>query len=144
MDTLKTENRIPPEIRRLQMLDMINSRSFTHVRDLSARFRVSRVTIQADLDQLAAQGYIQRLRGGARPQKRTRFSRPASSGTRVSHWANLEQAAANLVCSGETILLTAGVLATGIAHALVQRIEVQDLVIFTNSLSAALELEPAI
>lgn len=144
METLSTDNRIPPEIRRLQMLDIINSCNFAHVKDLSAHFQVSRVTIQTDLDQLAAQGYVQRLRGGARPQKQTRFSRPASPGARISHQANLEQAAANLVCSGETILLAAGTLATGIARVLVQRVEVQDLVVFTNSLSAALELEPAI
>lgn len=144
METLNTESRIPPEIRRLQILDIINSCNFTHVKDLSARFRVSCVTIQADLDQLAAQGYIQRLRGGARPQKQARSLHPASPGVRISHQANLEQAAANLVCSGETILLAAGTLATGIARVLAQRVEVQDLVVFTNSLSAALELEAAI
>ena len=144
MDTLSTEYRVPLEIRHLQLLDIINSRNFTHVRDLSAHFRVSRVTIQADLALLAAQGHIQRLRGGARPQKQARFMRPALPGASVSNQANLAQAAASLVCSGETILLAVGTLATRIARALVQRTDVHDLVIFTNSLPAALELEPAI
>lgn len=144
MDTLSTEYRVPLEIRHLQILDIINSRNFTHVRDLSAHFRVSRVTIQGDLALLAAQGHIQRLRGGARPQKQARSLRPAPPGARVSNQANLEQAAASLVCSGETVLLAVGTLATSIARALVQRTDVHDLVIFTNSLPAALDLEPAI
>ena len=123
----------------MQMLKIITSRDFTHVRDLSALFRVSQVTIRADLNLLAAQGYIQRLRGGAQPRKQMGSSCSVQQVARM-----YDQAAADLVHSGETILLDAGTPAAGIARALVKRTEVRDLVIFTNALPVALELESAI
>lgn len=125
----------------MQMLEIINSRDFTHVRDLSIRFRVSPVTIRADLNLLAAQGYIQRLRGGALPRRQETSS---CSGSIQQATRTYGQVAADLVHTGEAIFLDAGGPAVGIARALVQRTDVRELVIFTNALPVALELEPAI
>lgn len=126
------------------MLEMINSRDFTHVSDLSARFRVSQVTVRADLKRLAEQGHIQRLRGGALPVQPRTLATASYPGSIQSAPRSYGQAAADLVRSGEALFLDAGSLAIGIAGALVRRTDVRELVIFTNALPVALALEPAI
>jgi DeoR-like helix-turn-helix domain len=85
MDALSAVNRLHPEIRHMQMLKIITSHDFTHVRVLSALFRVSQVTIRADLNLLAA-------------QPRKQMGSPCS----VQQVAAMyDQAAADLVHSGK-------------------------------------------
>jgi DeoR family transcriptional regulator of aga operon len=53
------------------------------------------------------------------------------------------QAAANLLEDGETVLIDVGTTAAAAARAIAARIELDDVVVFTNGLKTALELEPA-
>ncbi|WKK71966.1 DeoR family transcriptional regulator [Rathayibacter oskolensis] len=53
--------------RRLRMLVLAQQRGFVSVAELSERLGVSVVTVRSDLDVLAGEGSVQRVRGGAIP-----------------------------------------------------------------------------
>ena len=55
----------------------------------------------------------------------------------------IAQAAAALLEDGETVLLDVGTTAAAAARAIAARTELSDVVVFTNGLKTALELEPA-
>jgi len=76
MDTAKSDGEIPAEVRRKQILALINGREFVRVADLSTHFGVSDVTVRSDLDSLAELGYIRRVRGGALPDIQPNLERP--------------------------------------------------------------------
>jgi len=63
---------------------------------------------------------------------------------RVDEKAIIGRLAASLVSQGETLILDVGTTTTAVARALVKREDLYDIVVFTNSLNIALELEPAI
>lgn len=146
MDTSQMEGDIPTEMRREHLLTFIKAKDFVKVSDLSARFGVSEVTIRADLDALAGHGYIRRIRGGAMPNVRPYSERPfeEAKSAHVTEKALIARAAANLVTSGETIILDVGTTTTSLAQELLKRTDLQDIVVFTNALNIALELERAI
>ena len=54
------------------------------------------------------------------------------------------RAAAELIRDGESVIIDVGTTAVAAARALVARAELRDVVVFTNGLKTALELEPAI
>lgn len=146
-DTQRTDGDVPTEMRREQLLSFIQAKDYARVSDLSARFGVSEVTIRGDLDALAGQGYIRRIRGGAMPSStRLHSERPfeETRSTRVTEKTLIARTAASLVSSGETIILDVGTTTTAVAQELIKRSELNDLVIFTNALNIALELERAI
>lgn len=145
-DELKTEGDLPAEMRREQILTVIKSRDFVRVTELSARFHVSEVTVRGDLDVLAERGEIRRIRGGAMPRALPHTERPFEEmkNARVSEKSVIGRVAANLITHGETIILDVGTTTTAVARALIQREDLRDIVIFTNALNIALELEEAI
>ncbi len=145
-DISPIEGEIPTEMRREHLLTFIKAKDFVKVSDLSTRFGVSEVTIRADLDVLAGQGHIRRIRGGAMPNARPFSERPfeETRGAHVAEKALIAKAAANLVSSGETIILDVGTTTTAVAQEMLKRTELQDIVVFTNALNIALELEQAI
>jgi len=145
-DALKLDGEIPAEIRREQLLSFIKAKDFVKVSDLSARFSVSEVTIRGDLDTLARIGHIRRIRGGAMPSTLSHFERPfeETKSTHVAEKALIARAAASIVTSGETIILDVGTTTTAVAQELMKRTDLHDIVIFTNALNIALELERAI
>ncbi len=146
MDTAKSDGEIPAEVRRKQILALINGREFVRVADLSTHFGVSDVTVRSDLDTLAELGYIRRVRGGAMPDIKPNLERPFEE-TQAAYSREKEaigRAAANLVTSGQTIILDVGTTTTAVARALIARENLQDVVIFTSSLNIAFELERAI
>jgi DeoR family transcriptional regulator of aga operon len=63
---------------------------------------------------------------------------------RVDEKALIGRAAASLLNPGETVILDVGTTTTAVARALMEREDLHDIVIFTNGLNIALELEPAI
>lgn len=145
-DAQKTDGDIPNEVRREQLLSFIKAKDFVKVSDLSARFSVSEVTIRGDLDKLARHGHIRRIRGGAMPGVRPQSERPfeETRSKNVVEKSLIARAAASLITSGETIILDVGTTTTAIAQELVKRVDLEDIVIFTNALNIALELERAI
>jgi DeoR family transcriptional regulator of aga operon len=127
------------------MLALIKEREFVRVGELGERFAISDVTVRTDLDVLAARGHVHRVRGGVIPRTIPGQERPFEE-TEASHAAEkvaIGQVAAALVSDGETLLLDVGTTAAAAARALVARAELRDVVVFTNGLKTALELEPA-
>lgn len=139
---------IPAEVRRERMLELVQEEDFVRIAALAQAFAVSVVTVRGDLDALEAQGLIRRIRGGAtRAAAPGAVSEPSfeqSLGAAALEKTAIAKAAAQLVNSGEAIIIDAGSTTTFLARALVARRELADLVVFTNSTSAAHELEPAI
>lgn len=142
----KIEGDIPAEIRREQILAVIKTRDFVRVADLSTHFHVSEVTVRGDLDVLAERGEIRRIRGGAMPCTLPQPERPfeETKNARIREKTLIGQAAASLISPGETLILDVGTTTTAVARALIQRPDLLDIVIFTNALNIALELEQAI
>ena len=132
--------------RRDRMLAVINERAFVRVDELSSQFGVSEVTARNDLAVLAERGQIVRIRGGAMPRAGLGQERPfeeALASFAVEKLA-IGRAAADLIHDGESVIVDVGTTALAAARALVARTELQDVVVFTNGLKTALELEPAI
>jgi DeoR family transcriptional regulator of aga operon len=146
MDQLKVSGDLPIEVRREHILTFIEAHDFVRVSDLSTRFRVSEVTVRGDLEALAERGQIRRIRGGARPRALPYQEIPFEEmkSARIGEKALIGQAAANLINPGETIILDVGTTTTAVARALMDRQDLHDIVIFTNGLNIALELEAAI
>jgi len=136
---------VPPAVRRERMLAEIREREFVRVVELSGRFGVSEMTVRGDLDALAARGQVHRVRGGAIPRVIARQEQPFEDS--VSSFAAekvaIGQAASALLDDGETVLLDVGSTAAAAARAIAARTELDDVVVFTNGLKTALELEPA-
>jgi DeoR family transcriptional regulator, aga operon transcriptional repressor len=127
------------------MLAEIKDREFVRVGELSRRFGVSEVTVRGDLDALAARGTVHRVRGGAIPRQIPR-QEPAFEESVSSFAAEkvaIAQTAAALLEDGETVLVDVGTTAAATARAIAARTELCDVVVFTNGLKTALELEPA-
>ena len=137
---------LPTAVRRAQVLEMVRRQQFASVADLSAAFGVSEVTIRNDLDTLAEDGRIRRVRGGA--VHRTTSSLEATfeqaQDTRVAEKRSIARAASALVESGQTVILDAGTTVAAIARELAARKDLRDVTAITNGLRVALELEPAI
>ena len=132
--------------RRDQMLAVINERAFVRVDELSSRFGVSEVTARSDLAALSGRGQIIRIRGGAMPCGGLGQERPfeeALASFAIEKLA-IGRAAAALIPDGESVILDVGTTAMAAARALAARTELKDVVVFTNGLKTALELEPAI
>jgi DeoR family transcriptional regulator of aga operon len=130
-------------VRREQMLAAIEERHFLHVRELSGRFGISEVTVRSDLDALAARGDVHRIRGGAIPLAPHGRERPFEE-SETSHAAEkvaIGRAAAALVRDGEALLIDVGTTTAAAARALGARTDLDGVVVFTNGLKTALELE---
>ena len=136
---------LPPSLRRERMLGEIKAREFMRVGELSSRFGVSEVTVRGDLDSLAAKGKVHRVGGGAIP--RLLSSQEQLFEDSISSFAAekvaIGRAAAGLLEDGETVLIDVGTTAAATARAIAARTELDDVVVFTNGLKTALELESA-
>jgi DeoR family transcriptional regulator of aga operon len=138
---------VPAEVRRERMVALVSERSFVRVSDLSEAFGISEVTVRADLEVLDKRRVIRRVRGGAVPAGRRLRDEPSfeqSLGSSATEKQLIGKAAADLVQPAESIILDVGTTTTFIARSLMAREELQDLVILTNALNIALELESAI
>ena len=145
MSAKATEPPVPASLRRERMLAEIKEREFVRVGELSSRFGVSEVTVRGDLDSLAARGKVHRVRGGAIPRLIPRQEQPFedSISSFAAEKVAIAQAAAALLEDGETVLVDVGTTAAAAARAIAARAELSDVVVFTNGLKTALELEPA-
>lgn len=113
---------------------------------LAAALGTSEVTVRQDLAALELEARIRRVRGGAVRLGVTSGERPLEE-TAVEHQvekAAIGRAAADLVRSGQCVVLDVGTTPAAVATALVARADLTDLTIVTNSLTTALALEPAV
>lgn len=141
-----TDARMPAERRRDQIAELTRTQSFVRVGALADRFGVSEVTVRSDLEALHGEGRVRRVRGGAVwvPKARREVSFVESLGEHAAEKEAIGTAAAALVQSGESVFIDVGTTATALARALVSRDDVEDVVLLTNALPTALELEEAI
>lgn len=138
--------------RRELALALVAERGFVRVAELSDAFGVTPVTARADLDALERQGGIRRVHGGAvpvssqleteRPEREPSFEEALAAS--VEPKRQIGEYAASLVRSGQSIILDVGTTTLQIARALRARTDLEDLTVFTNGLSIALELEDEI
>lgn len=141
------EEVIPAVLRRGRMLNLVREREFMRVGDLSKFFGISEVTVRADLAQLAEQGLLQRVHGGAivrGPEPRLERTFEEALDEHSAEKAGIGRHAADLVRSGETVILDVGTSTAALARALVARQDLKDVTVITGGLSIALDLEPAI
>ncbi len=137
---------LPRSLRRARVLEMVRRNQFASVADLSEAFGVSEVTIRSDLDVLAGEGMIRRVRGGAlhRPGPALEAPFEEAESQRVESRRAIAASAAGMVTSGQTVLLDGGVTVTATAREIAAREDVHDVTVVTNSVPVALALEGAI
>jgi DeoR family transcriptional regulator of aga operon len=138
-----SSDNLPPLVRRRRMLEFVRAREHARVTELSEAFGVSEVTVRTDLDQLEERGLLRRVHGAAVARAPVGHERPFEQEEEASaaEKRRIGAAAANLVSSGDTVILDVGTTTTAVARALVGREELEGIVVFTNALTIALELE---
>ncbi|TDW29560.1 DeoR/GlpR family DNA-binding transcription regulator [Cryobacterium psychrophilum] len=144
----------PAHRRREQIQTLLAERGFVRVSELREAFTVSGVTARADLDALVLTGLARRVHGGAVPthaagagavgRPEREFSFEEALAASVVPKQQIGELAASLVQNGQSVILDVGTTTLAIARALRERGELRDVVIVTNGLSIALELEAAI
>ncbi len=143
--SVDVEGNLPAEVRQQRTQEYLNQRGFVRVRELSDRFGVSTVTARNDLDALAERRLVQRVHGGAMPVNRSRGERPFEevATQRIDEKLRIARAAAELVSTGESILVDVGTTAAAFAAQLVSRTDLGELNVITNGISIAMALETA-
>lgn len=151
-DLKSDRDTLPAHVRREQIQRIIDERGFVRVTELRDAFGVSGVTARADLDVLVGAGAVRRVHGGAvpahsavdngRPEREFSFEEALASS--VVPKQQIGALAASIVTSGQSVILDVGTTTLAIARGLRARTDLTDVVIITNGLSIALELEPAI
>ena len=133
--------RLLVEERRRLIVELVERAGRATVEELAARFKISPVTIRADLEALARNAAIVRSHGGALPAPAHAVDTPLSIKETRHHAQKrlIGQAAARLVEDGQTIILDSGSTTIEIARALRQR-KWSELTVITNGLHIALEL----
>lgn len=139
--TKSPSHRLLVEERRRLIVEQVEREGRATVEELAARFRISPVTIRADLEALARNAAIVRSHGGALPAPAHAIDTPLSikETRRHAQKRRIGQAAAKFVEDGETIILDSGSTTIEIARALRQR-KWSELTVITNGLHIALEL----
>lgn len=131
--------------RREKILDLLKEDGSAKVINLSKIFKVSEVTVRQDLEKLEKEGLIKREHGGAFLKN---FEDSVRSFT-ILNQDNIEKKqiigkkAAELIETGETVILDSGSTTTEIAKNLIGR---KGITVITNALNIALMLgaEPGI
>jgi DeoR family transcriptional regulator of aga operon len=145
MGSAHVEENLPAEVRQQRTHEYLNERGFVRVRELSDRFGVSTVTARNDLDALEQRQLAQRVHGGAMPVNRSRGEQSFEvvATQRADEKARIARAAAQLVSTGESILVDVGTTAAAFAAQLVARTDLGELNVITNGISIAMALEAA-
>ncbi len=128
------------EERRRAILKLVNRDGRVLVPDLAQRFETSQVTIRKDLEVLHNLRQLHRTHGGALPAGDRALDDPSLREKEQLHRGEklrIAEAAANMVSSGQVIILDSGTTTTAIARALRG---FSDLTIVTNAVNIAAEL----
>lgn len=140
----QTDGFAPAAVRREAIVSLIEQEGFVRVTRLARHFSVTEVTIRGDLDFLAERHAVQRVHGGAVAGLRPGSLEPPFEQA-LLHMADEKQrigrAAAGLVQSHQSVIVDAGTTTTAMARALAHRDDLEGVVVITNALNIALELE---
>jgi DeoR/GlpR family transcriptional regulator of sugar metabolism len=120
------------ERQQLLLQRLANQQRIT-VAEICEQFSVSQATARRDLEQLAGQGLIQRVHGGAISIRRAAPELPIleRSQEQPEEKSRVGQAAAAFIADGETVFLGSGTTVLEVAKNLRQR---RNLTVITNSL----------
>jgi DeoR/GlpR family transcriptional regulator of sugar metabolism len=132
---METSTNLYPAERQEQIFDLLNQNGRASVSELSQLFKVSEVTVRADLHMLAAQNLIVRTHGGAVVAPRApELSLVLRRDQMVQEKKRIGVAAAEFVANGDAIFLDASSTTLALARNLRNY---RDLTILTNSLVVA-------
>jgi len=126
--------------RHKKILDILNRQGNVKVTDLASYFGVSEVTARRDLDMLADQSYLVRVRGGALSNKPGTSYEPVyetKSVECIEEKRRIGAAAAALVKDGETLILDSGSTTWHVGTCLPGK---SDLTVITTDLKIAILL----
>jgi len=127
----------PPSLSNVErqqlLLKHLDGQQRITVAEICAQFSVSEATARRDLEQLAGQGLIQRVHGGAIAIRRAAPELPIleRSQEQSEEKSRVGRAAAALIADGETVFLGSGTTVLEVAKNLRQR---RNLTVITNSL----------
>lgn len=126
--------------RRREIVKMLKKDGRVAVEDLVRRFKVSAVTIRADLGQLAGHGIMVRSYGGAMLPQEPDQEFPLNIKKTIHHAEKVRigRAAAKIVKSHQTVIIDSGTTAAEVARA-IKRTNLEALTVITHSLSIAQE-----
>jgi DeoR/GlpR family transcriptional regulator of sugar metabolism len=131
--------------RRQRILDLARARGTVSARELADAIGVPEVTIRRDLRAMAAEGVLQRTRGGATiaPSLAHEPSSHEKALAAAAEKASIAEVAASIVRDGESVLLGPGTTTLALARLLAHR---PNLTIVTTSLLVppVLEANPSI
>ena len=134
---------MPAALRRAQILEQIERDGGVTVAELAREHAVSNMTAHRDLEQLARDGLVERVRGGARALGGQPTSHPTAWAHRVGHAAAAKAAiaevAAAIVAGGSTIFLDASSTALALARRLTED-PPYELALVTNSPAIVYEI----
>jgi DeoR/GlpR family transcriptional regulator of sugar metabolism len=136
---------VPPALRRAQILERIQRDGGVSVADLARDHAVSPITVHRDLEQLAREGLVERVHGGARAIRGTGvLPLIATAWTQRVEQASMAKAAiadhvAAMVASGSTVFLDASSTALALARRLMED-PPNELTLVTNSPAIAYEV----
>jgi len=135
-------NALPAATRREQILERIRRDGGVTIAELARIHAISNMTAHRDLEQLAREGLVERVRGGARALPRE-ATHPTAWEHRIGQAAGAKAAiaahAATMVASGATIFLDASSTALALAARLMEQPPFE-LTLVTNSPMIAAEL----
>jgi DeoR/GlpR family transcriptional regulator of sugar metabolism len=136
---------VPPALRRAQILERIQRDGGVSVAELARDHSVSPITVHRDLEQLAREGLVERVHGGARAIRGTgALPLIATAWTQRVEQASGAKAAiadhvATMVASGSTVFLDASSSALALARRLMED-PPNELTLVTNSPAIAYEV----
>lgn len=129
--------------RRMEIVNVVNKNGKVRVEDLATCFNVSSVTIRSDLNFLEKNGYIVRSHGVALPNVGVIAELTVHEKRRqnVGSKSLIGEAAAQLISSGDTVILDSGTTTLEIASNIKS---LTDVVVMTNGLEVAMELASSV
>jgi DeoR/GlpR family transcriptional regulator of sugar metabolism len=135
---------VPPALRRAQILERIQRDGGVSVAQLARDHAVSQVTVHRDLEQLAREGLVERIHGGAKALRGLGMPAIATAWEQRVQQAGPAKAAiaahaAGTVAAGSTIFLDASSTALALARRLMED-PPNELTLVTNSPAIAHEV----
>ena len=117
-----------------RILTLLDAHGFRTNHALASDLGVSEMTIRRDLDALARQGKVKRVRGGVRILRRPDGDTHQRTSLNASEKQAIAEAAADLIVDGETIYLDSGSTMLELALAIKRR-HFRNLRVVTNSVN---------
>jgi len=133
--------RLLSEERRREILELLEQHGRVTVGSLADSFRVSAVTIRADLEDLGAKGLLVRSHGGAIQPLSPQQEYPLHLKKTLHHAEKVRigRAAAQLIQPRQTVIIDGGTTTVEVARAL-KRTSPDALTVITHALNIAVEL----